>query len=113
MSGNTRPGFDFKGTLDKMTQDMLAASKVQVEQTDEQAAATYASEGLNGMMGGGSTTIGGLGNPTKQGTIPRSPDYYDPSGPDGPEPSDLQTSGPEKCTRLLNAWLYKCAISPL
>ena len=40
------------------------------------------------------------------------PDLYDPQLPNGPEPVP-QTTGPEKCYRLLNSWIYKCAVSPM
>ena len=41
------------------------------------------------------------------------PDLYDPMNPYGPEPYPDQTTGAEKCYRLLNSWLYKCALSPM
>ena len=44
--------------------------------------------------------------------LSNGPDLYDPQGPNGPEPV-AQTTGPEKCYRLLNSWIYKCAVSPM
>ena len=52
-----------------------------------------------GMMGLGASLYNG-------------PDLYDPQGPNGAEPVP-QTTGPEKCYRLLNSWIYKCAVSPM
>jgi len=111
--GSVRPlaPFDMAQTLNGMLSDITDASKVQVEPTDEQSAATYANAGLVSL--GNGNAMNGIPNPTKLGAMSHGPDYYDPSSPDGPEPSELQTSGPEKCTRLLNSWLYKCALSPL
>eukprot|EP00300_Choanocystis_sp_HF-7_P009007 c16218_g1_i1.p1 GENE.c16218_g1_i1~~c16218_g1_i1.p1 ORF type:complete len:421 (-),score=40.86 c16218_g1_i1:65-1327(-) len=41
------------------------------------------------------------------------PDTYNPWVADGAEPDEFQISGPEKCTRMMNNWLWKCAMSPL
>lgn len=41
------------------------------------------------------------------------PDTYNPWVADGAEPDEFQISGPEKCTRLMNNWLWKCAMSPM
>ncbi len=41
------------------------------------------------------------------------PDMYNPWVADGAEPDEFQVSGPEKCTRLMNNWLWKCAMSPM
>jgi hypothetical protein len=41
------------------------------------------------------------------------PDSYNPWVADGAEPDEFQVSGPEKCTRLMNNWLWKCAMSPM
>jgi len=112
LATGSRPGFNFDQSINGMLSDVTAASKVQVEQTDVQTMASYASEATKGLMGQASA-MGGVPSPMNVGTITAGPDYYDPTGPDGAEPSELQTSGPQKCTRMLNAWLYKCALSPL
>ena len=46
-------------------------------------------------------------------SVNQGPDLYDPMSPFGAEPHPDQTTGPEKCYRLLNSWLYKCALSPM
>ena len=60
------------------------------------------------LMGAQNVGMMGLGPSLYQG-----PDLYDPNSPWGPEPYPEQSSGPEKCYRLLNSWLYKCALSPM
>ena len=73
------------------------------------AAAAATAPGTSGFKLMGSLEAGmmGLGPSLHNG-----PDLYDPQGPNGPEPVP-QTSGAEKCYRLLNSWLYKCAVAPM
>lgn len=62
----------------------------------------------NIMSGAGMTpAMGGLVSQTL------GPDTYNPWVADGAEPDEFQISGPEKCTRLMNNWLWKCAMSPM
>jgi len=62
----------------------------------------------NIMSGAGMTpAVGGMVSQTL------GPDTYNPWVADGAEPDEFQVSGPEKCTRLMNNWLWKCAMSPM
>ena len=73
------------------------------------AAAAAAAPSTSGFQLMGTLNAGmmGLG-----ASLYNGPDLYDPQGPNGPEPVP-QTTGPEKCYRLLNSWIYKCAVSPM
>ena len=72
-------------------------------------ASAAAAPGTSGfkLMGTMNAGMMGLG-----ASLYNGPDLYDPQGPNGAEPVP-QTTGPEKCYRLLNSWIYKCAVSPM
>eukprot|EP00301_Raphidiophrys_heterophryoidea_P020828 c5420_g1_i1.p1 GENE.c5420_g1_i1~~c5420_g1_i1.p1 ORF type:complete len:460 (-),score=129.66 c5420_g1_i1:154-1434(-) len=78
---------------------------------DSAAVAMTKSKGLKGGLMGTMSSAMGFNYPVLMGPLTRGPEYYDNTGPLGPDmPMDMPQE--ERCTVMMNTWLYKCNLIP-